>query len=481
MSTREKQTTNDMDVKEGKEGDDQGKNRPKQGIRWGGTGGEFMLTGQQRNHEQQSKTVCLYHFSKAHAFIRYTKERQTKMQKSAEENTAAAVGAPKESALSMPSLSPRGPRSPRGGGDLDKMDLTLMMTSQDDQDCLEEIKKPLSTSDTRIVQLQKEFLDNLPLEKLSIYDENQKRDALNAAHRYLTSSQLCQLVSLLCHLLYWTLFSQFTDHTLPHDAMEKIVLSMQKFYVKFNERLRRYKHYSLFHLPIFLDSICFTCQNVFRHYYPKWFESRFGKMTDEGIIAIVDKVFNCTNYLSNSTQGQSETAVIPPFCYPKHAEPIQQKDTNAMRAVHNPRLQDKVNNLKLRELFSATSPLVSCIFPSTHAMSLPAAKQSMRPQRAGRKKKTRVVAENPYEQRERVPRVVQDFNTEPVLTAPSRRQLFQLALNRVESRHLSASTRRHRARTTRTNRTTTKHQMGGSTRAKTANRMASTGTAVIGS
>lgn len=444
------------------------------GQRWGGSGPGFMLSTTQQKHERQSTTICLYHFNKAHAFIRYTKDRQVKKQTSEQENIAAAVGAVGLASMAAPmspcrllgegepsgeglshslqSLQSRSPRMGRSGGSRGAggsgdneipTDAQLLLT-QDGRECLDEVKKPLSTSDLKIIQLQNEFLEHLPLEKLSIYDASEKKEAKSAAQRYLTSHQLCQLVSLLCHFLYWTLFSEYAVEPLPAESMEKIVLSMQKIHVKINERLRRCKHYTLFHLPVFLDSICFTCQNIFRTYYPKWFDY-FGAATDEGIITLVDKVFNATTYLSNSASGPHDSAVIAPFIWPKRekrpASESSQKNsenTRSMRAVHNPNVTERVGNLKLRELFSTTSPLVASIFPTATSMSLPAARSSLGvPTHSSTLK-------GPPKQKENDLKLQATYNSERVLTAPSRRQLFQLALERVEAQHAKEHPSEHK-------------------------------------
>lgn len=68
-----------------------------------------------------------------------------------------------------------------------------------------------------------------------------------------------------------------------------VAQSIQKLHLEIDEDLRRRPFYTLFFLPVLLDSICSTAQNLFRKYYPKWFASRMAPATDAQIVAIVDK------------------------------------------------------------------------------------------------------------------------------------------------------------------------------------------------
>ena len=76
--------------------------------------------------------------------------------------------------------------------------------------------------------------------------------------------------------LYWSLFGQYTKKQLEPAKKEQIVMSIQKLHLDLDTSMRKRRYYSVFFLPLFLDSICSTTQNILRQAYPKWFASRYG-------------------------------------------------------------------------------------------------------------------------------------------------------------------------------------------------------------
>jgi hypothetical protein len=139
----------------------------------------------------------------------------------------------------------------------------------------EEVRRPLSTNGATIVEFQRVFLRAFPFKRFHFEEKNVDGDeAVRYAEKLLLGKKVQQLIALLCHLMYWSIFGEYTKRTLDPPKKEQIVMSLQRLHLDLDTTLRKRRFYSIFFLPLFLDSVCSTCQNIFRQSFPKWFSSR---------------------------------------------------------------------------------------------------------------------------------------------------------------------------------------------------------------
>ena len=62
------------------------------------------------------------------------------------------------------------------------------------------------------------------------------------------------------HLIYWTLFGEFTREQIAESDREKIILALESLLMEMETVLRPLPRYSLFHRPLFLDAVTTTVQ-----------------------------------------------------------------------------------------------------------------------------------------------------------------------------------------------------------------------------
>lgn len=177
-------------------------------------------------------TICLVHTNKMHNYIRYAKDRNASVQApEAEIYLSDTLLRSREKAI-MPNIQ------------------SILPSEK------EEIQRPLSTDDKKIHDLQMVFLQAFPFSafKLGL----QLGDLMRQVQSILLSKKMKQLIALMAHHLYWTLFIDYATMKLPISQQEKSMLAMQRLHLALESKIRTFPHYTLFHLPLFLDSICST-------------------------------------------------------------------------------------------------------------------------------------------------------------------------------------------------------------------------------
>lgn len=504
------------------------------------SGGEGDGQARDEVGKDTPKTMCLVHFNKTHSFLRYARDRQSMQLLRVEQFSSSGLQAP---AQAPGDIETKAIQELEALEESQGWDFGENLT-QEDLQMIEEVRRPLSTNGPRLVALQKEFLDSFPIDRFYMYDNHPPRAAvvplkgkrdltkplgfsrtasrtqkrgdsptssdrkaeiqsilklsktvekpkkrvksqlLDDAAKILTSHKMGQLIALLCHFLYWTLFQQYATEKLPDSAKEKIIVSVQKLHNELDFELRKKKHYSLFHLPLFLDSICTTCQNLFRYFYPKWCGSRQGPKTDRNIVNLVDKIFHFNNYLSQTSTGpHGDTPVISAFSRSLPRKPgtmqidkaqLEAQSGHNANSIKNSSKNSKskltydpygtnailtnVAGEKLMDLFTATSPMIRSIFPTSASMNAPCARSVLHASHH----RSQVGPKTPRQrERSRLDKVPQPFRInsrtgapieplkvdvenpemdEDFLTRQSKTELFKVALKRVEDRHLRERT-----------------------------------------
>lgn len=431
------------------------------------------FTKQQKKAQKDQRTMCLIHFNQAHAYLHYARDRHLAKQKADEGSASSGVRGGKEvdnSTVELEAARARRKNKELPGEDIERY---------------EEVKRPLSTNGGKIQDFQRAFFAAFPFQRFPVEgghggqggQAKAEGNAVQQAKYTLQSKKTSQLIALLCHFLYWTLFGSYSQSELDPDKKERILMSIQKLHIDIDHTMRKRKHYTLFHLPLFLDCICTTVQNLFRLSFPKWFSHRVkGMETDRAIVDIVDHLFTPTAYLNNSVVGskaaEAAQTMIPPFT--PHITPQLSATHTTMHAFppatapggarpspkqHPPRSKTRIGSVqkaprakekeRLRDLYNTTSPLVRNIYghgenltsiEARHAMGntiglarlaeihhqgdeLPRGR-SMSPGAHGSRS-------TPYLD----PVSVTNGEVEGGLSRYSRTQLYQLALRKVEDRH----------------------------------------------
>lgn len=270
----------------------------------GGEGGnkDPESNAEQAPHREKTETICLVHFNMANSYLRFARDRHMDQEKAAA--AASAEEDEEAQAREKEEEEARSRRKQRGeltGAEMERQ---------------EEVKRPISTTTAKTLEFQRFFLRTFPFQRFQLSNRQQKKDAMRLAEKTLTSKKICQIIGLLCHLLYWTLFDEYAVATLPNNQRENILLCLQKLQMEIDQSLHKRKHYTLFHLPLFMDSICSTVHNLFHLRYPKWFAGPAGAKTDTQIVNIIDSLFTSNSYLHSSAVGlrsAPSNAPIPPF------------------------------------------------------------------------------------------------------------------------------------------------------------------------
>lgn len=229
---------------------------------------------------------------------------------------------------------------------------------------VEELRKPIAVSVTKIEELQHEFIKNFPLDRVN--DRYHQSD-LDILEREITSPHAVQLVALLCHHCYWTLFGDYpTDH-LDDGDKEGLVLAIEKLRLLVDARLRRHKKYTLFHLPLTIDAACTTIQLLFRKHFPRWYNTPLGEVTDQEIIRLVDACFGVLQPLQTVP---TQTRASKPDHSRAKGGGGSPTPAATVAAAHASILSDgaagqsdRPGGRKLRNVFHATSRLIKSIFP----------------------------------------------------------------------------------------------------------------------
>ena len=169
-----------------------------------------------------------------------------------------------------------------------------------------------------------------PSKLQAFYSPSDFARLLREARAMLTSSHVCELVGLLCHYLYHTLFApqlslmrQYTTLTLdrlraagidpsvpgalagtgleapvvsppvmgPGD-IGSIGLTLSGLFVEVDHSLRKLSHYSLFFKPLFLDALCTTVLHLLHNSFPLWYASSYGYASDQAALDAIDRIFD---------------------------------------------------------------------------------------------------------------------------------------------------------------------------------------------
>ncbi len=223
------------------------------------------------------RVVCCIHFRAAHAFLKLRRRTQQPWWWSlltADDAKLAKLLQPKDSDSTG---------SGSGSGSA-----ASQIDDRHQRQRLNELRLPISVSLAQVEELQRLFFTHFPFDRFSKpYSSTERKSAL----ALLTAPSTIQLVGLLCHCLYWLLFGAHAVEPLSAAETESVLLAVEKLYadvtngtttttvidsngVKRTRRAGNWRsrpNYSLLYLPLLLDSMCSTVQNVFRMSFPKWF------------------------------------------------------------------------------------------------------------------------------------------------------------------------------------------------------------------
>lgn len=167
-----------------------------------------------------------------------------------------------------------------------------------------EVQNPPILDSELVRQLQEDFLASFPYKK---YQSQYPKSVISVVVEDLTHESTLQLILIVTQLLYAKVFRGVLSNEAQQEAdthASELVYLLERFHSKTIQRLRRRPNFSLLSLPLLLDSIACTVQNIFFESFPMWSRSALCQPMCEETEAFVDEVFNPTkNFCAGGRDG----------------------------------------------------------------------------------------------------------------------------------------------------------------------------------
>ena len=104
-----------------------------------------------------------------------------------------------------------------------------------------------------VLHLQTSFLKDFIFDHARITVSDKE---IKMASQIFTSNETCLLLCFVCHYVYWVVFGNRLRTPIPSKVLSELYVHIQMLYYDISLQLKSFKkHYTLFFLPLFLDSV----------------------------------------------------------------------------------------------------------------------------------------------------------------------------------------------------------------------------------
>jgi hypothetical protein len=231
---------------------------------------------------------------------------------------ASAVALPSSARGALPPISPRASPSRRGKYDFRSRDVQRFAPFTE-REVLEELAMPLELHTREILQLQLDFLQSFPFERVrapqqsgvhaSAHDKTDVATAA-AAREEIASPRTARFIGMLSLFLYRFHMRERCRQPRDDAKLGALVCAVQQYFAALRRRMMPKRRLVLIVLPALLLSARMSVEALFRGAFKKWWTTIDGRETLKRMDAMIEEMFDPNMYHSHIAPLESTTEAI---------------------------------------------------------------------------------------------------------------------------------------------------------------------------